>query len=173
MHLIIIRPGLTACLVLALGLAGGCQYEPDLAERASQALAQANLGTVRVDWDKDAQVAHLQGTVDQPTDRQRAEDVASAAIGTSGRVINEVPIRNANETTADDLDRGVRNHLEQAVAEDPLVRDRDIDFEVHSGAVTITGKVRSAAEKTRVTKIVRGAPGVKDLANALEIAAKK
>jgi osmotically-inducible protein OsmY len=44
---------------------------------------------------------------------------------------------------------------------------------VHNGAVTVKGDVASAAEKTRVSEIVRSAPGVKDMVNALEIKPKK
>ncbi len=37
------------------------------------------------------------------------------------------------------------------------------------GVVTVKGEVRTAAEKARVTDLVKATPGVKDAANALEI----
>jgi osmotically-inducible protein OsmY len=37
--------------------------------------------------------------------------------------------------------------------------------------VTITGEVASADEKTRVEQLAKAAPGVKDVANGLEIKA--
>jgi len=40
---------------------------------------------------------------------------------------------------------------------------------VHNGVVTVKGEVRTAEEKNKVTELVRAAPGVKDMANALEI----
>ena len=46
---------------------------------------------------------------------------------------------------------------------------RDINFEVLNGMVTIKGEVRNADEKARVGDIARAAPGVKDIANGLEI----
>jgi osmotically-inducible protein OsmY len=52
---------------------------------------------------------------------------------------------------------------------DPILKERDIDFEVVNGVVTVKGDVRSTAEKTKVSEIVRAAPGVKEMANALEI----
>ena len=160
--------GSVATLALALA-AGACNRAPNPEEQVSKALKDANLEAVKVDWDKEARVAHLTGTVEQPTDRQRAEDVATAAVGTSGRVLNELTIKNVNEKSADDLDRDIRTHLDDEVKNDPLLRDRDIDFEVNNGVVTVKGEVRTAAEKSRVTEIVRAAPGVKDMANALEI----
>jgi len=39
--------------------------------------------------------------------------------------------------------------------------------------ITVKGNVRSGAEKTKVTEVVRSAPGVKDFANALEIKPEK
>jgi len=111
----------------------------------------------------------LKGSVDQPTDRQRAEDVATATVGTSGRVLNEVTVKNVDDVVAGDLDGGIHSYLKDTIAKDPDLRDRDIDFDVNNGVVTVKGDVRTSAEKARVTDIVRAAPGVKDLANALEI----
>jgi osmotically-inducible protein OsmY len=50
-----------------------------------------------------------------------------------------------------------------------VLKERDINFEVHNGMVAIKGEVRSADEKNRVGQMVAAAPGVKDVANGLEI----
>jgi osmotically-inducible protein OsmY len=170
---LISRITVIASLTFLVGAAGACNRAPDPSDKVSKALKDANLTDVSVDWDKQAHVAHLKGTVDQPTDRQRAEDVANAAVGTTGRVLNEVTIKNVNEKSADDLDGDIRSHLKDAVNDDQTLRDRDINFDVNNGVVTVKGEVRTAAEKTRVSEIVRSAPGVKDMANALEIKPKK
>jgi osmotically-inducible protein OsmY len=169
---LITRCGSVLALTLALGVAGACNREPDPSDRVSKALKEAKLDDVKVDWDKDAHVAHLKGTVDQPTDRQRAEEVANAAVGTTGRVLNEVTVKGLNDKTADDMDGQIRDHLKDAIKADQVLRDRDIDFDVNNGVVTVKGEVRTAAEKNRVSEIVRSAPGVKDMANALEIKPK-
>jgi osmotically-inducible protein OsmY len=165
---LITRYGSVLAVVCALG-AGACDRGPDPEEQVSKALKDAKLDDVKVDWDQDAHVAHLKGTVDQATDRQRAEDVATAAVGTSGRILNEVTVRNVNENSADDLDGDIRSHLKDMVDNDQVLRDRDINFDVNNGVVTVKGEVRTAAEKNKVTEIVRAAPGVKDMANGLEI----
>ena len=59
------------------------------------------------------------------------------------------------------------------VDDDKVLKDRDVHFDVTNGVVTVKGEVQSASEKTRVTELVRSAPGVKDMANALEITAVK
>lgn len=165
---LISRYGSVLALTCALGVAA-CDRGPNPEEQVSKALKDAKLDDVKVDWDKEAHVAHLKGTVDQATDRQRAEDVAAAAVGTSGRVLNEVTIRDVNDSSADNLDGDIRSHLKEMVDNDQVLRDRDINFDVNNGVVTVKGEVRTAAEKTKVNDIVRAAPGVKDMANALEI----
>jgi osmotically-inducible protein OsmY len=52
---------------------------------------------------------------------------------------------------------------------DPVLKERDINFDVHNGMVAVKGEVRSADEKNRVGQMVAAAPGVKDVANGLEI----
>ena len=165
------RVGLAAVLSVALGGAA-CNRGPNPADEVNRALKDAKLDTVNVDWDKEAHIAHLKGTVDSPTDKQRANDVATAAVGTSGRVLNEVTIRGVTDSSAGDLDGTIKNNLKKMIDADPTLRDRDISFDVVNGVATVKGEVRTAGEKTRVTELVREAPGVKDMANALEIKPK-
>src|SRR5262245_64040600 len=165
------RLGLATIFGMALS-AAACNQGPNPTDEVNRALKETRLETVRVDWDERARIAHLKGTVDSPTDKQRAHDVATAAVGTSGRVLNEVTIRGVNETTAGELDGSIKSRLKKTIDADPTLRGRDIDFEVSNGVVAVKGEVRTAAEKARVTELVREAPGVKDMANALEIKAK-
>jgi osmotically-inducible protein OsmY len=155
-----------------LGVVACSKPAPNPTTNTEQALKDARLADVKVDWDKDARIAHLKGTVDSVSDRQRAEEVANATVGTSGRVLNEVTVKGINERSADDLDGRIKSDLKRAINEDQVLRDRDVDFDVNNGVVTIKGEVRTAGEKSRVSDIVRGAPGVKDMANALDIKPK-
>ena len=145
---------------------------PNPTDNAERALKDAKLDHVKFDWDRDARVGHLKGTVDSAAEKSRAEEVVNAAVGTTGRVVNEVTIEGVNQNTADDMDGRIRSDLKRAVDNDPMLKDRDINFDVNNGAVTVKGEVRTAAEKNKVTDIVKGEPGVKDMANALEIKAK-
>ena len=156
-----------AATVAAFAVA--CHRGPDPRDNVNRALKDAQLDKVEVKWDDDAHIAHLRGTVETPTDKQRAEDVAAAAVGTSGRVLNELTIKGVNDTTASDLDGKIKSGLERMIDNDPALKNRNIDFDVNNGVVTVKGDVHSAAEKSRVTELVREAPGVKEMANALEI----
>jgi len=150
-------------------LAFGCNRGSNPTDTVNRALRAANLSDVTVDWDKDAHIAHLQGTVDSAPDKQKAEDVAAAAVGTSGCVLNEVTIRGVNDRSAGALDDDIKDNLKKTFKDDATLEGRDIDVDVHNGVVTVKGEVRSAAEKNRVSELVREAPGVKQMANAIEI----
>jgi len=156
-------------LALAAGACSNNREAPDPTDRTERALTDANIRDVNVDWDKDARVAHLKGTVDSARERERAAEVAATAVGTSGKVLNELTVDNVNEKTADDMDGRIRSTLKDMLDRDQTLRDRDVNFDVNNGVVTVKGEVRTTAEKTKVSDLVKAAPGVKDFANALEI----
>jgi osmotically-inducible protein OsmY len=153
-------------------LAIACQRGPDTEENVRKALDQANLQAVGIEVDDASNIVHLKGTVLSISERTRASEVAEAAVGTTGRVLNEVTVRGLNDETADELDDEIGDTLETTVDRDPVLKARDISFQVTNGMVAITGEVASAQEKSRVEQLAKAAPGVKDVANGLEITAK-
>jgi osmotically-inducible protein OsmY len=165
----VIHAAAVSAVLMAAPLSYACNRGPDVKDQVQQSLEQANIDDVNVDWDRNEKVVHLKGTVDSAAERQRAEEVATQAVGTSGTVLNELTIEDVNETTADNMDGQIRDRLSEAVDRDAALTDRDINFDVNNGVVTVKGSVRSAAEKNKVSEIVKSAPGVKDFANSLEI----
>jgi osmotically-inducible protein OsmY len=155
-------------VAVATLIAGGCNRRPDAEENVRKALDQANLH-VDVDINDEANIVHLSGTVDTIADRTRAEEVARAAVGTSGQVLNELTVTTLADRTADDPDSRLRDALDQLVDADPVLRERDVNFEVRNGDVAITGEVRTAEEKTRTARIAKAVHGVKEVTNRLEI----
>jgi len=162
-----------SALLVGAPLSSACNRRPDVKEQVQNSLKQAKIDDVNVDWDKKENVVHLKGNVDSSTERQRAEQVATAAVGTSGKVLNELTVEDVNDKTADNLDGQIRDRLSEMVDRDQTLTDRDINFDVNNGVVTVKGNVRTAAEKNRVSELVKAAPGVKDFANGLEIKPKK
>ena len=165
------RMSFAATLFLIAGMAA-CSSGPNPTDNITKALKASNLNEVTVTWDSGARIAHLKGTVDRSADRSRAEDVAAAAAGSDGKVLNEITIKGLNEKTAGNLDGEIKDQLKQMVKNDPILRDRNLSFDVNNGVVTVKGDVQTADEKTKVTELVRAAPGVKDMANAVEIKPK-
>src|SRR5581483_8892835 len=127
------RGAAAAVVAAAISVSGACRRGPDPSPDVEKALQQANLDNVKVNWDHDAHVAHLTGTVNAPGDRQRAEEVATAAVGTSGRVLNELTIKGVNDKTAGDLDGDIRSTLKKMIDNDPALKERDVKVEVNNG----------------------------------------
>jgi len=148
-----------------------CNQGPDPADQVRDALQAEQIDDVKVDYDRDSKAIHLTGSVDSASVKQRAEQVATKAVGTSGRILNELTVEGAGESRANDLDGNIRERLNELVDKDPVLKERDVNFDVNNGAVEIKGSVASANEKTRVGEMVRGVPGVKDMANGLEVRA--
>jgi len=146
---------------------------PDYEKTADTALSSAALDKVNADYDKDAKTIHLKGTVDTENDRRRAGDVVQKAVGDGAQVANEVTVANRDEGLADDLDNGIETHLGNLVDQEPDLKDDSIDFDANNGVVTITGAVKSSAERDKVGDIARSQPGVKNVVNSLEVKPNK
>jgi osmotically-inducible protein OsmY len=147
----------------------GCQRGPDTKGDVRKALDQANMPAVEVKVDTDEHIVHLQGVVGSMAERSRAQEVADAVVGTSGRVLNELSVKGVNDTTAGDLDGDIRKNLDKMIDNDPTLKQRDINFDVVNGMVTVKGAVRTVDEKNRVGDMTKAAAGVKDVANGLQI----
>ena len=75
--------------------------------------------------------------MDSAAEKQRAELVAEQAVGTSGRVANELTVRQADERTANDMDGEIRKQLNATVKNDRALQDRDINFDVNNGVLKV------------------------------------
>ena len=159
-------PIVVATFLSAAALA--CNTQPDPKDEVTRALDEANIEDVNVDWDDDAKLLHLKGTVDSSVERAQAESVAARAVGTTGQVVNELTVEGEAAQTADDFDGAIRDRL-NTISGDQAFDGRDINFDVNNGVVTIKGTVRSQAEKQRVGEMTQKTPGVKEVVNALEI----
>ena len=162
------RMFVVAAAVTALAGAA-CRRGPDTEGNLRKALDQANMQQVTVKVDDDEHIVHLRGIVNSMADRSRAQEVADAVVGTSGRVLNELSIKGLNDKTAGALDDDIEDTLDKMIDDDPALKQRDINFEVLNSMVTIKGEVRTADEKNRVGDMTKAAPGVKDVANGLQI----
>ena len=161
--------GWLAALAVAACAGTGCHRGPDVEGNVRKALDQANMQEVAVKVDGESSIVHLKGTVGSMAVGSRAQEVADAVVGTSGRVLNELTVKGLNDTTADDLDGQIRKGLDKMIDNDPALNQRDVNFEVANGMVTVNGEVRTVDEKNRVGEMTKAAPGVKDVANGLQI----
>ena len=88
-----------ASVTLAAAMAIGCGDDAATEKNLRQALAQANIEDVDVDVEDSGRVVHLTGTVGTMADRTRAEEVASAVVGTTGTVVSDVSVAGVDVST--------------------------------------------------------------------------
>jgi osmotically-inducible protein OsmY len=68
-----------------------------------------------------------------------------------------------------DFDRTIRVQQDKSIADEPSLKHRDISFSVDGGDVTLTGTVRTEAERRKANEVVMNVPGVRSVANALRV----
>jgi osmotically-inducible protein OsmY len=145
--------------------------QPDYENLANEALDQANLSDVDANYDAEDRVVHVTGTVASEVDRQRAGDIVQRAVDNQAQIANEVTVTGGHQEVADDLDGGIETRLANRVELDGALKDHDIAFDANNGVVTITGRVPTDTAKEQVGQIARSEAGVRDVVNALEVAA--
>ena len=156
-------------VLMTASLGSACNRGPDPKDQIERDLKSASMNDVNVDYDRSNKVVHLKGAVDNSAEKSRAEDIAQRAVGTSGRVANELTVKGVNDKTADDMDNAIRKELNAKVNNDRMLEDRSINFDVNNGVVTIKGEVRNEAEKAKVNEMAKSTENVRDVVNALEI----
>jgi osmotically-inducible protein OsmY len=141
--------------------------QPDVEARVKHELKAAQLdGKVKVDWKQDEQAVHLSGKVDSAAEKTRAEELAQKAVGTSGRVVNEVAIDNVDMGEVDDR---IEEHLGRMFDDRAEwgFDGKGVSFDSKEGVVTITGHVESPAIKARIAERARAIPDVRDVVDKL------
>ena len=157
-------------LVAAGPLVASCQNNksPDVESRVQDRLKSAEIKDVNASWKKDENTLHLTGEVKAAAEKQRAEELATEVVGTSGRVVNEVKVEGVD---TDSLDNRIEKELDRMFKEDDQW-DRDTDdlsFHSNAGVVTIKGDASSETMKESVGARVKSVEGVKDVVNDLQV----
>ena len=102
----------------------------------------------------------------------------SIACGASPSSDRQVPDPQIKRDTADvpvlsvpdnPADREIRRNLTRAISGDEGLRSRDISFIVANGDVSVTGTVRTEAERKKINELALSIGGVKSVANGLLI----
>ena len=164
-----------ALLITACGAAA--QLDPEA--RVNDALKSARLDSIAPVWDPEQKIMRLRGTVVTTDEKHQAEQVAASTLGSAGKVVNEVTVtmRGAPEPAPavaqpDDLekiDERIHSDVEALFSDEKVWKGREFDILVHAGVVRLTGKVLSQDEKNRITQMVAGVAGVKEVINRLDI----
>ncbi|HEV8628997.1 MAG TPA: BON domain-containing protein [Thermoanaerobaculia bacterium] len=112
-------------------------------------------------------VVHLAGVVDEPGDRQIAEDEARSVEGVA-RVIND--IRVGDQSAGQMLDDGaITAKVKAKLAASAEMNPFNVDVSTSQGVVSLVGRVKTQAQKDEAERIARSTDGVRDVRNLLKV----
>jgi osmotically-inducible protein OsmY len=109
-------------------------------------------------------VVRLHGTVDDPTERDEAERAVKNIPGVRS-VHNLIDVHPSTETARD-----VMRAIDVALIREADAEARAIRVQCHEGRVTLSGDVRSAAERQIAVEAAKTAPGVRGVEDHLRVA---
>lgn len=130
----------------------------------------------QIDVDTARKVVTLTGTVDSATAKSRAVELARSTDGVtsvSDHIV--VSVASAAPTTPDAQpagfsDPGITASVKTKLLADPTVGGLRIDVDTRDGIVTLSGQVKSPAERVLALKLARETDGVKTVENKLTVA---
>ncbi len=129
----------------------------------------------QIDVDTQDKVVTLSGKVENAAAKTTAVRLARETEGVANVVDNIVvtmkPVDTPNmpDTTADVTDAGVTAAVKSKLLADPDVAGLKIDVDTQNGVVTLTGRVKTAAEKAEAVRLARETTGVKSVTDRLTV----
>lgn len=159
-----------------LGLAAllaGCTANPapDVAGKIRDSLKQSGLNSVTVSQDRVKGVVTLGGSVVQPQDKARAEQVAQPLA--QGQVIaDEIAIvpqgADAGNTRSmyTDLDRGIQDNLDAALIRANI---KGVSHSTKNGVVTLKGNLETPQMRQDVEQLASQVPNVQQVVNEIDV----
>jgi len=135
------------------------------------------LGGKNIDVKVENRSVTLQGSVETPTQRNGAEQIAGAADGVSG-VTNNLAVTNpeaateppASAATPVDTNADLAKRVEFELFRTNAFNTSTMHIKAEEGAVSLTGIVRSRAEQLLAQQVAQTVSGVKKVTNELKIA---
>lgn len=135
------------------------------------------LGGKNIDVKVENRSVTLGGSVETPTQRSGAEQIARAADGVAG-VTNNLAVTNplaAGEppvasTAPDDSNADLAKRVEFELYRTNAFNTLTIQVKAEDGAVTLAGTVRSRAEQLLAERVAQTVTGAKRVANELKVA---
>ena len=139
-------------------------------------MADDEVKAYQINVDTSRKVVTLSGNVDTATAKSRAVEIARATDGVTN-VVDNIMVTGTTAATPQmpDVDRAmftdpaVTTAVKAKFVADDSVRALKIDVDTRDGVVTLTGEVRSQAEKDQALKLARETDGVKSVVDRLTL----
>jgi hyperosmotically inducible periplasmic protein len=159
---------------MAFASFSGCsnsEKSPDLTGQIRSSLDQAGLTDVNVSQDRIKGVVTLSGTTSSEDRRDQAESIAKGFAGNQV-VSDQISVRppgneSAAKTVDSDLDKAIEKNYDAVLVQHRL--KKDVKYDVQNGVITLSGDVRSEAERQQAEKLAHQVPNVRQVVNELEI----
>lgn len=170
-----------SCLVgLALSITAAACGETDAGITTAvkgKLAADNDVKAYQIDVDTKDKVVTLTGTVDTATAETRALEIARGTDGVSNVVDNVTvsPVVAAPSLPAPDIGRAafsdteITGSVKTKLLADDMVKGLRIDVDTRDGVVTLTGEVKSQAEKDQALKLARETEGVKSVTDRMTV----
>jgi hyperosmotically inducible protein len=118
----------------------------------------------------------LKGNVASDDAKQQAETLAKQAAP-DYTVANEIGVRppeaqNAG-AVASNLDSAIEDNFKAEIKGHENLDDQSIHASAKNGTLVITGSVKTASQKTEVTKLAKKVPNVQQVVNELDVKPNK
>lgn len=162
-----------AVLAVAAIAVVGCSTAKvaDVSDPVKSSLKQQGYTDVSVKDDTDKGVVTLSGNVASDQQKTAAEAVAKSLAGTQAVANEIVVLPPGGESTAkninSDLDKGIENNLSAALLQNTL--NKNVNFKVNSGVVTLSGEVESQAVRRKAQDVAAAVPNVQQVVNELQV----
>ena len=130
----------------------------------------------QIDVDTRDKVVTLTGNVENETAKTQASRLARETEGVA-RVVDNVTVTARPVDTPDTADRtdmtdpGITAAVKTKLLADPDVAGLKLDVDTQSGVVTLSGTVKTAAEKEEAIRITRDTAGVKSVNDQIKVGA--
>jgi hyperosmotically inducible periplasmic protein len=177
--------GLLGAVAMAATMTAACsQSDAGVTTAVKSKLASDDtVKASRIDVDTKDRVVTLKGEVQSAAARSRAIELARTTEGVRDVVDTLVVTPEAAATSgvgeraaeagreSGNLmgDAGITSAIKTKMLADDIVGGLRIDVDTSEGAVTLTGNVKSAAEKRRAVEIAKATDGVKSVKDQLKI----
>ena len=162
--------GLAAVMIVACA-----QTDPGITTAVKTKLAADDtVKAYKIDVDTKEGVVTLAGTVDTPTAKSRAVEIAKNTNGVKS-VVDELRIPEPAAATSGvepigvATDAGVTTVVKTKFLADPTIAGLKIDVDTKDHVVTLTGTVPSDADKTHAVEVARKTDGVNSVVDNLKV----
>src|SRR5919106_193101 len=162
-------------LVLTLGAAACAETDTGVTTAVKAKFAADDMvKAYQIDVDTRDKVVTLSGNVESEAAKTQAARLAGETEGVASVVDNITVTAKPADTpnsldTTDLTDPGVTAAVKTKLLADPDTAGLSIDVDTQNGAVTLSGRVKTEAEKAEAVRLARETTGVRDVMDRLTV----